>query len=240
MTSDRTESMTTTGYLRAQYGREGKLEVRRSVWRDPAHGPGPAEVAARAILAEHPESVLEVGCGTGAFAERLTGELPRAAVIAVDQSQRFADLTAGRGVVARQADVQDLPFEDGQFDVVAAMWMLYHVADLDRGLAEVRRVIRPGGLLVAVTNGDEHLADLLVEAGGSRLVTQFSSENGEVVLRRHFSDVRAQHQATRAVFDDHAEAVGYLASFDHTLAAQLPPFEGAREYAGATTVFLAR
>ena len=70
------------------------------------------------------------------------------------------ELTAARGVEARVADVQDLPFADDSFDVVAAMWMLYHVPDLDRGLAEVRRVLRPGGRLVAVTNGDGHTAEL--------------------------------------------------------------------------------
>ena len=50
--------------------------------------------------------------------------------------------------------------------MVAALWMLYHVPDVDRAIAEVRRVLRPGGLFVAVTNGDGHLADLRVECGG--------------------------------------------------------------------------
>ena len=63
---------------------------------------------------------------------------------------------------------QDLPYADESFDVVAALWMLYHVPDVDRALAEVRRVLRPGGLFVAVTNGDGHVADLRREAGGDR------------------------------------------------------------------------
>ena len=46
--------------------------------------------------------------------------------------------------------------------------------------------------------------------------------------------------ATRAVFPDHAAAVAYLATIDDALAAGLPYFDGPREYAGATTVFLAR
>ena len=44
--------------------------------------------------------------------------------------------------------------------------------------------------------------------------------------------------ATRAVFPDHAAAVAYLATVDDTMAAGLPSFDGPREYAGATTVFL--
>jgi hypothetical protein len=101
-------------------------------------------------------------------------------------------------------------------------------------------VLRPGGLFVAVTNGDDHLADLMIEAGGSRNVTQFSRENGEAVLRRHFGEVTVERIDTRAVFDDHAAAVAYLSSFDATMAERLPWFEGGREYTGTPTVFLAR
>jgi ubiquinone/menaquinone biosynthesis C-methylase UbiE len=161
-------------------------------------------------------------------------------VLATDLSQRFVDLTAARGVLAQRADVQRLPFSDARFDVVAALWMLYHVPDLHRGLGEVQRVLRPGGLFVAVTNGDAHTARLRVDAGGAPLVTQFSSENGEWALRQHVDQVMREDIATRAVFPDHAAAVAYLASFDQPLAAGLPYLDGPREYAGATTVFLAR
>ena len=59
-------------------------------------------------------------------------------------------------------------------------------------------------------------------------------------LQQHFERVTREDIATRAVFPDHAAAVAYLATTDEGLAAGLPPFEGPREYAGATTVFLAR
>jgi SAM-dependent methyltransferase len=225
--------------VRAQYATEDKLETRRTVWHPTADGRDPVEVAAAVIRASGPSRVLEVGCGTGAFAERLTGELSHAEVVATDQSPRFAQLTAARGVDARVADVQDLPFEDASFDVVAALWMLYHVPDLDRGLAEVRRVLRPGGRFVAVTNGNEHTADLRREAGGEPLVTQFSSENGEEALRRHFCEVHREDLATRAIFPDHAAAVAYLATLQDGFAWRLPEFEGPREYAGHVTVFVA-
>ncbi len=224
----------------AQYASEARLDTRRSAWRESADGRSPVESAARAIREAQPSRVLEVGCGGGQFAARIAEENPQARVVATDLSPRMAELAASRGVVAQVADVQALPFEDGAFDVVGAMWMLYHVPDLGAGLAELRRVLRPGGLLVAVTNGDEHTADLRREAGGAPLVTAFSSENGEPALRRHFAEVAHEDIATRAVFDDHAAAASYLASFDDGLAADLPWFEGPRTYAGATTVFIAR
>ena len=129
---------------------------------------------------------------------------------------------------------------DASDDVVVAMWMLHHVPDLDRGPAEIRRVLRPGGTFVAVTNGDEHVADLRREAGGSAVLTSFSSENGEATLRRHFHDVRREDLTTRAVFGDHAAAMAYLASSQEDVAWDLPVFDGPREYAGHVTVFTCR
>jgi len=177
---------------------------------------------------------------TGAFAQRLAADNPETRVVAIDQSPQMVRLAAERGLEAHRADVTALPFQDAGFDVVTAMWMLYHVADLPRALAEVRRVLRPGGLFVAVTNGNRHLASLLTDAGGSPFRTSFSSENGREGLRPHFGRVEQTDLATRAVVPGHGAAVDYLATFDSNLAASLPWFEGTREYAGATTVFVAR
>lgn len=233
------DPLNTPAAVREQYRTESRLETRRSVWLPSADGRNPQDLAAVAVRDAAPGNILEVGCGTGAFAERLAAENPRAQLVAIDQSDRFVELAVARGLLARAADVQDLPFGDAQFDVVAAMWMLYHLPDLDRGLAEIRRVLRPGGLLVAATNGNDHLAELLTEAGGDKMVTQFSSENGRSALARHFAEVRQEDVSARAVFHGHAEARAYLATFDEALAATLPHFEGAREYAGASTLFLA-
>ena len=217
------------------------------MWRGDPHGGHPQDLAAAAItraitraIAAETTSILEVGCGTGVFATRLLAEHPNATLVATDQSARMVELTRERGIDARVADVMDLPFDDASFDVVAAMWMLYHVPDLDGALAQVRRVLRPGGVFVAVTNGDEHMAGLLREAGGDPNITAFSTENGREALARHFDHVEQSDVATRAVFPDHAGARAYLATLDPDLAAGLPPFTGEREYAGATSVFTAR
>jgi ubiquinone/menaquinone biosynthesis C-methylase UbiE len=72
---------------------------------------------------------------------------------------------------------------------VIAAWMLYHVPDLDRGLAEIWRVLRPGGRLLAVTNSERHLEVLWQLVGIDRLALSFSSENGRAILERHFTTV---------------------------------------------------
>ncbi|MBB6626985.1 class I SAM-dependent methyltransferase [Nocardioides sp. KIGAM211] len=231
--------MTDRDEVRAQYATEGNLLTRQSVWQPAEDGRDPTEIALAVVRASAPADILEIGCGTGAFAARIAQARPGAALLATDQSPRFVELTAARGVEARVADATELPFEDDAFDLVAAMWMLYHVPDLDRTLAEVRRVLRPGGRFLAVTNGDEHVADLRREGGDGPVVTQFSSQNGEDALRRHFDVVRREDVRPRAVFPDHAAAVAYLESSREDIAWDLPAFEGPRTYLGEGTVFVA-
>lgn len=231
--------MTDPEHVRSQYATEDNLETRRSVWRPTADGLDPANEVLNAIdrALVGDADILEVGCGTGVMAERINA-LPGVTLIATDFSERFVELTAARGVDARQADICYLPFDDASFDVVYAGWMLYHVRDLERALNEVRRVLKPGGTFVAATNGNDHLADLRVGAGGKPAVTQFSSESGEFVLGRRFADVRRHDLETRAVFPDHATAQAYVQSSNEGM--DLPHFEGEREYAGHVTVFEAR
>jgi SAM-dependent methyltransferase len=98
--------------------------------------------------------VLEIGSGAGAMAEQLVARYPRANVTATDLDVRMVVAARRRldgrpGVAAvAQADVTDLPFDDGSFDVVASFLMLHHVIEWEQALAEASRVLRPGGSLV--------------------------------------------------------------------------------------------
>jgi SAM-dependent methyltransferase len=230
--------------VRTQYATESNLETRRSVWQPGPTGVDPLDLVVQEVRAALPVNrgmpdVLEVGCGTGVFAARLASELPGVALLAVDQSPGLVELTRERGVPAQVQDLQQLLAPDAAYDVVLALWMLYHVPDLDRGLAEVRRVLRPGGRFVAVTNGDEHVAELGREAGGEAVLTAFSSENGEESLRRHFDEVTRTDIETRAVFPDRDTALGYLESSQEDVEWSPPEDGWPREYAGHVTLFLA-
>lgn len=227
-------------HVRSQYLTEDNLETRRSVWHPTTDGRDPTTEALDAIVAERPLRVLEVGSGTGGFAARIAAALPGVRLTAIDQSPRFVELTRSRGVEARVGDAQDLPFGDEAFDVVAALWMLYHVPDVGGAIAEARRVLRPGGLFVAVTNGDGHLAELRVECGGRPEVTGFSSQNGEDQLRAHFGEVRRTDLRPRAVFADSRVAEAYLRSSGEDVDWKVPSFDEPREYAGEATIFCCR
>jgi SAM-dependent methyltransferase len=162
-----------------------------------------------AVAAARPTRILEVGCGWGELAEWV-GRETGAEVVAVDLSPRMVELARERGVDARIGDVQALPFADGEFDVAIAAWMLYHVPDLDRGVAELARVLRPGGRLVVATNSRFHLLELRELVGSGPSTLKFSREDGDEHLGRQFAQVARVDLDGRLEFADRAEVEGYV------------------------------
>jgi SAM-dependent methyltransferase len=228
--------------VRREYASEEKLAVRRRAWSEWLEGPDAGAVAFQAVAEQLPERVLEVGCGEGEFAERLGSKL-RGEVVALDLSPRMVELTRARGVDARVGDVQSLPFDDGSFDVAVANWMLYHVPDLERGLAELARVLRPDGRLVATTTSDENLGDLWERLGdASRKNHPFTRENGTETLARHFAQVELRPVDATLVFPDRDAVVQYVrASITRRyLADRVPELEGPVRARAAQGVFVAQ
>jgi SAM-dependent methyltransferase len=118
-----------------------------------------AEAAVR-DLSDHLQdgTVLEVGVGTGIVAEALQAHAPQIEHLAgVDISEQMLARAAQRlpGRLLRASALR-LPFADGQFDCVIAVHVLHLIPDLDTTLAEMGRVLRPGGRLVAVHGPVEH------------------------------------------------------------------------------------
>jgi ubiquinone/menaquinone biosynthesis C-methylase UbiE len=227
--------------VRRQYATEDGLAVRRDSQRRYLEGTNAFDVAFAAVERANPGRVLEVGCGMGEFAERVARER-RAEVVATDLSPRMVELTAARGLDARVADAQDLPFEDGEFACAVANWMLYHVPDLDRALGELRRVLRPGGTLVATTIGAEHMADVWRLVGFGVPLREFSRESGEALLRRHFARVERRDVDATLVFPDEAAVHRYVEStvFASVVPRPLPAVGGALRSRTRTTVFVAQ
>ena len=213
--------------VRHEYADESGLAARMAVQRS-ATGPDPYAVAFQAVSECDPGLVLEVGCGRGELAERMSREL-EVRVVAVDQSERMVELTAARGVEAIVGDVQDLPFRDGIFDCAVAAWMLYHAPDLDRALRELRRVLRPDGWLVAATSSERNLGELW-ELVGERGAPAggFSVESAEGTLLRHFTIVKRRDVRGTVTFPDRETAHRHISACPTRgeLAARLPLFDG--------------
>jgi SAM-dependent methyltransferase len=92
---------------------------------------------------------LDVGCGTGIFTRMILDTCSPAVVIGIDcapaQIEHARRCVDGHPIEFRVADAQRLPFADASFDVVASALAINFVPDRSRALAEMRRVVRPGG-----------------------------------------------------------------------------------------------
>jgi ubiquinone/menaquinone biosynthesis C-methylase UbiE len=188
-------------------------------------------------------AALDAGCGTGnsllPLARRVATE--GGAVVALDLSAgvlataRARVEAEGLPVRCMEGDIEALPFAAASFDLVLANYMLYHVPHLDRAIAELRRVLRPGGVLLAATNGRANMPELralvaraCAESGVPAPVVAslaraqnrspwaylgyFGLENGAEPLRRSFADVRLKRYPDELRVTEAEPLVAYVAS----------------------------
>lgn len=126
----------------------------------------------------------------------------------------------------RQIDAQSIPFPDASLDVVIANHMLYHVPDLSRALAEIRRVLKPQGHFYASTNGQNHFheIDTLLQqivptanwwgdkSGYNRASRSFSLENGHSVLSHEFAQITLHRYEDVLLVTETEPLIAYILS----------------------------
>ncbi len=112
-------------------------------------------------------TILEIGAGSGELWSQNYDRIPVDwRLVLSDQSPLMVEQIRNNlqklrnSVTFQTANVLALPFADKSFDVVIANHMLYHVKPLSIALAEIVRILRPGGVFYAATNGVNHMSQL--------------------------------------------------------------------------------
>lgn len=161
--------------------------------------------------------ILEVGCGPGELWLQNLERIPEGwSLTLTDFSQGMVDKARqamGERASYRVADIQELPFEDASFDAVIANHMLYHVPDRPRALAEVFRVLRPGGVFYASTNGGEHLKEIK-EVYANPYPWEFRIEDAGDELRAVFPDVQVEYFPDSLEVTEAEPLVAFVHSMD--------------------------
>jgi ubiquinone/menaquinone biosynthesis C-methylase UbiE len=107
------------------------------------------------------DSVLDVGCGTGALLDQLSGSYPRARLAGIDPSPEMLAIARHRlppGIELKQGWAESIPYPDGAFDVVVSCNVLHYVRKPLVALGDMLRIVRPRGTLVVTDWSDDYLA----------------------------------------------------------------------------------
>ena len=165
-------------------------------------------------------TVLELGCGTGSMWAAPARWLPdSASLLLTDFSQGMLE-SARQNVPAQpnisfsMVDIQQIPYEDNSFDLVIANAMLYHVPDLDKGLREVARVLKPDGRFICSTSGTNGLPSWLasVLGTGESPSIPFNLQNGGAALAKHFAGVEMRMREDGLEVTDVNDLAAYVRS----------------------------
>jgi SAM-dependent methyltransferase len=185
------------------YADDRKLATRQAMWQYVEKPPPSARGRVLgAVDLTGDEFVVDVGCGNGMDLAALVRAGHRGPIVGVDLSTGMLRSIEAEGPWRVNGDVMAVPIRSDAADVVLAMHMLYHVADIPAAVRELRRVLKPDGVCVTSTNSTRTMPELmdvwqasLSEAAGVPVVLRrestfrYSLENAPDFLAAQFSSV---------------------------------------------------
>ncbi len=183
------------------------------------------------------ERVLDVGAGVSQYAPLLRERLPDVEYVALDRSAGMLRASQA-GSTPINADALALPFADHTFDVVMAQHMLHHIEALDTALDEIKRVLKPDGVVIVSTHAHDSLrqyqelirrALLLLSTPGQPyrhpqpIHAGFTLENGTIHLARRFYALVRHDLPGALVFPTADPAITYIETLRHFYEPTFPP-----------------
>lgn len=256
MTEEHGEWTSRSYLLGTQYSNSDRLAARANIHAKYGRGDWFAWLASQPCWPVTGR-ILEVGCGGGWFwsdARQFVGSSLRltltdfSAGMVAEAVERVKGLGYWDRVEGQVADASALPFADTSFDAVVASHMLYHLPSPADGVAEIVRVLRPGGLAVVATNGLRNMhqvfdlqRQVFGEKSGGDGSGAFALENGRALLEAAFKEVRLLRYPDALTCTEPADIFSYLTSSppgdrasDHEAAALRNVIDRAFEAGGGT------
>ncbi|HLH19266.1 MAG TPA: class I SAM-dependent methyltransferase [Bryobacteraceae bacterium] len=131
--------------------------------------------------------VLDVGCGKGRFARVFHEQEPAAELWGLDISEEMLRFVP-EGIHTRAGSMTELPFADGFFDAAYATESLEHAVEIERAVAEICRVVKPGGRIAIIDKNSQHWGRLATP----EWERWFTRKELERLLRRHCRKVSSR------------------------------------------------
>lgn len=168
--------------------------------------------------------LLELGCGNGKLWQENRIDLRNREIFLSDISEGMVEEVRNRlgsDFNCIVADAEKIPFKDSYFDSIIANHVLFYLNDLNLGLKEISRVLKPNGILYCSTYGKNHMNEIteIVQNFDSRinlsnhsLYDIFGLENGESILCNYFSNVEKYNYQDSLEITESKPLIDYIMS----------------------------
>ena len=168
--------------------------------------------------------LLELGCGNGKLWQENNIDLRNREIFLSDISEGMVEEVRnklGSDFNCIIADAEKIHFKDAYFDSIIANHVLFYLNDLNQGLKEVSRVLKPNGVLYCSTYGSKHMKEIteIVQNFDSRinlsnhsLYDVFGLENGESILKQYFTNVQRMDYQDSLEITESKPLIDYIMS----------------------------
>ena len=168
--------------------------------------------------------LLELGCGNGKLWHENKIDLRNREIFLSDISEGMVEEVRnklGSDFNCIVADAEKIPFKDEYFDSIIANHVLFYLNDLNLGLKEISRVLKPNGILYCSTYGKNHMKEITeivqnfdsrINLSNHRLYDIFGLENGENILSKYFSNVQRKDYQDSLEITESKPLIDYIMS----------------------------